>query len=205
MRIFQIGFDNCGAAALNQLFQASGVRTLHGSGRYWRLQGHPAVAGANVQLLIHRNFQAGLPGVTGFDDFQAFFGMEFTQNGWVIENYRHFADLARDYPDARFLLNPRDCDAWLAARVQRDDGLYLAQAMERTGMSRRGVLNLWVDDFHRHHDMVRDYFRAAPDRLLEFDVDTTPVKTLARFVRPGLRIWPRHWRRAQAAEESRAA
>lgn len=194
MRFFEIGFDNCGSEALSRLFHASNVKTLCDNGRYWRLMGHPLVSTNNVQLLIHRNIEAGRRAIEGLEEFHAFFGMEFVQNGWHIENYRHFAAIAQDYPRAKFLLNTRDTDDWLRARTRREGGLFLERAMANTGMSRKGVLNLWADDFHRHHEMVRDFFRDQPSRLLEFDIDRTPVKALVRFVRPDMRIAPRHWR-----------
>lgn len=205
MRIFQIGFNDCGEAALAHLMHKSGVRTLFGQGRYWQLQGHPAVAGRNVQLVIHRNIEAGRPAIDGFEDFQAFCGMEFWQNGWMIENFRHIATLAEEHRDARFILNTCDAGDWLSRRIQRSDGLYLTQAMERTGMSRRGVLNLWTDDFHRHHALVREYFYSRPDQLFEFDIDHTPIKELIQFVRPAARLWPRFWRQYRQGDTKRRA
>ncbi|WP_172292969.1 sulfotransferase [Pseudoruegeria sp. HB172150] len=201
MRIFQIGFNNCGTTALNHLFQASGIMSLHGTGRYWREKGHPAVQGRNVQLAIHRNISAGRPAVYGFDDFRAFFGMEFSQGGLQIENFRRFALLAEEYPSAKFILNTRDTDRWLQDRIDRQGGRYLQWAMDRTGMSLKGVLNLWADDFHRHHDMVREHFRADPDRLMEFDVDSGSVKDLIKFARSAnMRLSSRHWKRARVSD-----
>ncbi len=205
MKVFQIGFNKCAASALQSMFLKSGVRALHGPGRYWRLNGHPAVTGRNVQLVIHRNIAAGRPALESLEDFDAFFDMEFSQHGWNIENYREFGTLAQDYPDARFILNTREKAAWLHSRARHNDGLYLKHAMDRTGLGRRGVLDYWADDFDRHHEMVQDYFRDRPDRLLVFDIDTTPIRRLKRFVGPEIDLKPRHWKPARTPDEAAEA
>ncbi len=205
MLIVQIGFNECGATALSKLVRHTGLRTLHGDGAYWREKGHPAVAGRNAQLIIQANLRAGRPALVGLEDFEAFFGLEYVQDAWNIENFRHFDRIAEDYPQARFLLNTCDSDDWLQARMLRAGGQYLDRAMKRTGMSRRGILNLWADDFHRHHDMVRNYFRDTPDRLFEVEINHTQARDLVRYVRPGMRMWPRPWRRSNLDSAIRAA
>jgi len=193
MKIVQIGFNECGAVPLARVFRSGGLRVLFGDGAEWRAKGHPALIQRNAQLVLHANIRAGRSAFEGLETFQAFAGLEHAADGWQIENFRHFARMAEDAPDARFVLNTGHADDWLQARMTRDSGRFLDRAMDRTGMSRRGVLNLWVDDFHRHHDMVRAYFRDQPERLLEFDMQHTPVKDLARFAGLGLRLWPRRW------------
>ncbi|WP_425052277.1 hypothetical protein [Psychromarinibacter sp. S121] len=192
MRLFQIGLNNCADLALYELFTASGVKALRGSGIEW--QDTPrALDRRNAQIMIHRNIRAGRHALEGLDGFDAFFDMEFVVNGGAIENFRQFPLLAEDYPDAKFLLNTRDKQDWLRDRAQYRDGLYLELAKERTGMSDRGVLNMWADDFHRHHDMVCTHFANQPGRLLEFDIDRTPIRELKRFVSPAMHLVTRHW------------
>ncbi len=199
-RLYQIGFNRCGTAALFALFQGSGVMSLHGSGHYWRRRGHPGVTGRNVQLEIHRNIRAGRPAIEGFEEFRAFFDMELSLSGAPIETFRHFALLAQEDPEAKFLLNTREKADWLLARARHGEGRDLRAAMERTGMSCNGILRMWSDDFDRHHEMVLDHFADAPGRLMVFDIDRTPPAALARFVGPELAIDPSLWRR-DAAEE----
>ena len=193
MRILQIGFNECGALPLARLLRSGGLRVLYGGGADWRDKGHPALGDRDAQLVLHANIRAGRSAFDGLETFQAFAGMEYSGAGWQIENFRHFARLAEDDPEARFILNTGNSDDWLRARMSRERGAFLDRAMDRTGMSRRGVLNLWVDDFHRHHDMVRAHFRDTPERLLEFDMQHTPVKDLVRFAGLGSRFWPRRW------------
>ncbi|MDF0596673.1 hypothetical protein [Psychromarinibacter halotolerans] len=180
--------------ALHELFTASGVTSLRGSGIDWQ-ETAPTLDRRNAQIRIDRNIRAGRHALDGLEEFDAFFDMEFVVNGGSIENFRHFALLAEDYPDAKFLLNTRDKQDWLRDRALARDGLYLRLAKERTGMSDKGVLNMWADDFHRHHDMVRSYFAPQPGRLLEFDIDRTPIRDLKRFVAPDMHLMTRHWQR----------
>ncbi|MDF0602814.1 hypothetical protein P1J78_18900 [Psychromarinibacter sp. C21-152] len=201
MRLFQIGFNKCATSALWRVFHKSNVAALHSQGRRWRLAGHPALQDRAAQLNIRRNIDAGRPAIEGFEDFQAFFDMEYVTRSTAVENYRQFETLARDYPTAKFLLNTREKADWLRSRARHKDGRYLHWSMRRTGLSRDAVLQMWSDDFDRHHDAVRAFFRFEQDRLLEFHIDTTPIKALQRFVLPELSIWPRFWRRFRVTDD----
>ena len=192
--VFQIGFNKCATTALNKLFHRSGVKALHGSGKYWRDHNHPALAGRNVQQLIHHNIAAGRKAIDTLEDFQGFFDMESVKDGSPIENFRHFRVIARDYPDSKFILNVRDKTDWLKSRIRHNDGAYMAMAMARTGRDAAGVVSLWSDDYDRHHDAVQNFFQSEADRLIVFDIDRTPIRQLVRFCKPQIVLWPRFWK-----------
>lgn len=193
MRVFQIGFNTCATTALYKMFAHAGVPSIHSSGRIWRIQKHPAVVGKNVQETIHDNIEGGHEPLQGLEDFDAFFDMEFTRTGLEIENYRRFAVLAEAYPDAKFILNVRDKKSWLKSRARRANGDYLAVAMERLNGSEQDVLEQWSQDFDTHNRAVQAYFADKPERLIVFDIDTTPITDLIAFMAPEIRLRKRHW------------
>ena len=89
MRLFQIGLNNCADLALHELFTASGVTSLRGSGIDWQ-ETAPTLDRRNAQIRIDRNIRAGRHALDGLEEFDAFFDMEFVVNGGSIENFRHF-------------------------------------------------------------------------------------------------------------------
>lgn len=198
--VFQIGFNKCGTTALNKLFHHSGYRALHGTGWYWKDRNHPALHRRKAQVVIHRNLRAGRPAVESLEDFDAFFDMEFPRGPQQVENFRHFAAMARDYPDARFILNTRDKADWLRSRARHNDGVYLENACKATNLDAGAVLQMWAADFDRHHDAVRMFFAAEQDRLLDFDIDKTPIRKLVKFFKPDFVLYPRFWKKTRVTD-----
>jgi hypothetical protein len=168
---------------------------IHSGGRYWRRQKHPAILHRNPQVDIHNNIVEGSPALTGFDDFQAFLDMEYVLDPTLpmIENYRHYKLFAEEYPDARFILNTRRRADWLRSRTRHSNGRYIQLAMDRTGLDRDGVLQMWSEDWDSHHAAVRAYFADKPDRLIEFDIDRDDPQELVDFLAPEMRLHARHW------------
>lgn len=201
IQVFQIGFNKCATTALYNLFARSGVRALHSGGRHWRRQGHPAFVGKNPQLEIHRNILAKRPSLTGYEEFQALFDMEYARGPELVENFRHFHVFAKEFPDAKFILNTRDKIDWLRSRARHGDGKYIMYAMKRMQLSREEVLQAWSDDFDRHNEKVQKFFLAEKDRLLDLNIDTAEVSEIIRFVKPDIKLWPRFWKRIRVTDQ----
>ncbi|MEM6696495.1 MAG: sulfotransferase [Pseudomonadota bacterium] len=203
MIVFQIGFNKCATTALYHMFKRARVMALHGGGRYWRRQKHPAIMGKNPQLEIHNNIVEGRAALTGFADFQAFFDMEYVADPALpwIENFRHFRLFAEQYHDARFILNTRDKAAWLRSRARHNNGRYIRRAMERTGRNRDAVLQMWSEDWTSHHAAVRTYFADKPGRLIEFNIDHDDPQALVDFFAPEMKLRARHWAMIRVTDE----
>jgi len=193
--IFQIGFNKCATTALLWLFTNSGVPTLHGAGRKYRRTGHHTVSLRHPQITIHHNICAGLPPVTGLEDFSAFLDMEHvrTKDGMIVENFKFFDRFAAAYPNAKFILNLRDKSDWLRSRARHAKGEYLSLAMRRLNMDQDMVLARWADEFDRHNAAVRNFFEKEEDRLVVFDIDNDPVEKIVDFCAPNFVLDPVHW------------
>ncbi|SFK30324.1 sulfotransferase [Celeribacter marinus] len=202
-KLFQIGFNKTATTALFWLFINSGHSALHSSGRRARLAGHPVVSKLHPQLVIHHNICAGRPAVQGLEDFDAHFDMEhdLPNSPIKIENFKFFDRLARDYPRAKFVLNVRECDAWVMSRARHNDGQYLKRSMARLAQSEAEVLDQWRDEHARHHNAVRAFFAAEQDRLLVFDIDRDPIDTLVDFCAPDFALDPAQWGKARVTDD----
>jgi len=207
MRVFQIGFNKCGTTALFRMFLRSGVKPIHSGGRYWRRRNHPAIAGRNPQVEIHINIEADLPALTGLEDFQAFFDMEYVldMNMPPVENFRRYRVFAEQYPTAKFILNTRNKSDWLRSRARHNDGGYVQRAMDRTGLDHDGVLDMWSEDFDSHHAAVRRYFADKPGRLLDFDIDHDGSEKLVDFLQPDIALKAEHWGKWRVTDEVAAS
>ncbi len=91
----------------------------------------------------------------------------------------YFAVLDERYPDSRFILTTRAIEPWLdsverhfAARDQRKYGGDSPAGIirERCYSIRHFDRSVFIEAFHRHHGMVRDYFRDRPGDLLIMDI-----------------------------------
>ena len=171
VRIFLIGFNRCGTTSFHQLFNSNQIASVH-----WY--------GNELARCLHRNcrlpFVAPLQSIdrwTAYSDLIAVPGTPWDSStpyrGPLIEANRFFPQLHRAYPNSLFILNTRDPEAWIASRLQHDQGRF-AEAYRRAvadqGISTDHQLTaLWLQQWHNHHQAVRRYFQAHPDAsFLEF-------------------------------------
>lgn len=203
-KLVQIGFNKSATTALFWLLINSGHSALHSSGRRSRRAGHPVVSKIHPQILIHHNIAAGLPPLAGLEDFESHFDMEHDVPGSAIkiENFKFFDRFAAAYPDCKFVLNTRDCDAWLRSRARHGGGNYIRRTMARLGLSEQSVLDRWRAEHQRHNDAVREFFLHEADRLFEFELEKQPIHEFVRFSGPSLQLDPVHWVPSRVTDSS---
>lgn len=183
MKVFQIGFNKCATRSLYQLFQSAGYKAVH-----WE--------GGKLARNIKACFDAGTKPLVPWDDTVFFSDMELVndRSGPLIEGNRYFAYLHRYYPDAKFILNTRDCEDWLFSRVDHNEGKYLNNYRHHFGLTKtRDVMNRWRKDWDDQHRAVRSHFATHPGALVEFDITTDPVEKLHNFFAPLLNLARGEW------------
>lgn len=175
VRVFQIGFNKSGTTSIHKFMRQAGVRSVHFD------DGHLA---RRVADRIRRGEQPLLdyPLATGFTD------MEYISPGRIEEPYRRFDILHHWYPNALFILNTRDEDAWIASREQHicktePRGPLTDRYMSYYGCTRDQLVDLWRADRKAHHARVRAYFRGS-DRFLDFRIDRDAGERLRDFLLP---------------------
>jgi hypothetical protein len=162
MKIFQIGFNKCGTSTIHRYLCANGVRSVH-----WD-------KGRLAQRMF-RNLANGEALLTGYEDFDAFTDMEFLDSAGVyLEAYKLFPYLAAQYPDAVFILNTRDREAWIKSRFGHGSNMpYAMRQMTYYNVtSNEELAGLWRADWERHHHRITEFFSGQPHRFFVCRIET---------------------------------
>ena len=197
-KIFQIGFNRCGTTSIHRFLQANGFRSVHhDSGR--------------LALIMDANLRHGRHILSGYEGYDAYSDMEILLPDLHIEAYRYYEQILQQVPGARFILNTRDVDRWVASRLRLE--------MDRDSRIDRAMKELdWPSDvprlrggrWHRRASYKESYRTAhgldsieevvlcwkaewqahvdrvqrkiPADRLLVFDIESDPPQYLCRFV-----------------------
>lgn len=169
-RIFQIGFRKCGTTSLACFFNRNGIPAVH-----WD--------DGDLARRMRNNLQAGRRILHGYDErYHAFTDMEFNDPDDYFEGFKHYREMMRDYPDARFILNVRNRDDWLLSMrrwaTREGMGDYLRHRYGSASM-RRFARELALDwDAH-----LRSVVASIPaTRLLVFDIAADSPEKLCRFL-----------------------
>ena len=212
---FQIGFNRCGTVSLYRFFRANGFAAVHHDG-------------GRLAIAMDANLRAGRHVLSGYERCEAFFDMSFLRPHVHVEMYKYWDRLLEQVPEARFILNLRDVEHWVASRL--DMGAWTEWHWERPA---RGFGPPWDaappgwpgwreriepfrERYRRCHGLAdldevvahwkADWHRHAArvragvpaDRLLVFDIERDPPEALCRFA--GLdEAAARHWRRENPA------
>ena len=194
-RYFQIGFHKCGTKTLHRFFERSGIAGVHNDG-------------GRLALTMAANLRDGRPVLTGYERFEAFFDMGFLRPHVHLEMYKRWETILEQVPRARFILNVRGVDRWVASRLNMP-----AVNRFRWGRPSRGfgpdwdrpprglvervepfaeryrrhygladvdeAVAHWRADWRRHIEAVRAGVPA--ERLLVFDIERDSPLALCRF------------------------
>jgi hypothetical protein len=160
MKIFQIGFNRCGTRTIHEYFRANGVASVHwNSGR--------------LATRMFKNLADGHTLLAGYESYDAFTDMEFLDGKRYLAGYKLFAELAQQYPDAVFILNTRDREAWIRSRLAHRNGEYAARFKSCLGIdSDERLADAWRADWDEHHERVVRYFASAAHRFLLCRIET---------------------------------
>jgi hypothetical protein len=160
MKIFLIGFNKCGTTSIHRYFVANGIRSVH-----WDK--------GMLARRIFQNIASGAPLLTGYESFDAFTDMEWTDERGVyhLEAYKLFPYLAAQYPDALFILNTRDRESWIRSRLRQPNYAARARKYHRV-TSNEQLADIWRADWDRHHRRVTDFFSAGSFRFAVCRIET---------------------------------
>ena len=174
-RIFQIGFNRCGTTSLHLFFEQNGLRSIH-----W---GRGSLAAG-----IEASRIEGKPLLTYVDGFQVYCDMEFMREDHAgkhisrrpfrrlyealgqdriskpIYAYTYFAELDRQYPGSRFILNTREVEGWIRSRRSfLDIGYRFCSHGDGAHESQEGLEGCWRHHWKYHVSSVREYFSDKPN------------------------------------------
>ena len=170
-RIFQIGFNKCGTRSIKVFFKGHGLETAQ-----WK-QGDLAKS-------IKADLAAGATPLQDWPDVNVFLDMEFVHPVHMIEGYKYFRELQAHYPDALFILNTRNGEAWIRSRNAHGKGSYTNAYRRFYGYDGiEQVFDRWRRDWHEHHAAVLSHFSGAlSERLFVWDIDRPDFDALQKRV-----------------------
>lgn len=193
IKIFFIGFNKTATSALHHLMSANGIKSVHFAVKRSRLTfEYPA-------LEIERRRRDKTELKTYLSHWTAFSDLTYLSAASIVEGCRNFKLFHELFPEAFFILNDRDTEAWIKSRLQH------RRFMERTssvlGHPRGDIIEIWRKSKEEHTKEVLRYFRAYP-RFLHFKVDTDDVLRLAEFLSAVFHIDAGHWKVVNATAEA---
>jgi hypothetical protein len=113
-------------------------------------------------------------------------------NTRFVEGNSFFPALHDTFPEAYFVLNERDVEAWLRSRVQHSKGTFLQRAMSYHAADKEGVLGIWRRQYAEHTAKVLSHFAGNP-RFIHFRIDRDPIEKMVDFLAPDFRISASDW------------
>ena len=170
LKIFQVGFNRCGTRTLHRYFRANGLKSVH-----WDK--------GRLAARMFRNLEAGADLLDGYRSFQVFTDMECLEPTRFLEAYKLYPQLAAQYPDAVFILNTRDREAWIRSRFAHRKGKYAAlhkAYLEIT--SDTELADHWRNEWDRHLACVTQFFADGAHRFFVCQIENDLPQLLDRML-----------------------
>jgi hypothetical protein len=170
-RIFQIGFNRCGTTTLTLFLRGNGISASH-----WR--------SGKIARRFDQDMRKGVRPFMHPPRTVAYTDMIYLDDVRCIEVARHFRYIYSHYPDAYYILNTRDREAWVRSRLKSDDTLNRFKAILKTDDA-SAIIDQWKREWDQHHEDVVEFFSARKDaRFTVFDIDKDDAGKLAEFLSP---------------------
>jgi hypothetical protein len=182
IRVFQVGASKCGTSSLANLFNASGVRSIH----------HDAGKLAETMYFNQLNKRPLLSG--GYENYTGYFDMESIMTSPPIYGpLLFFKELDKQYPGSKFILNTRDRASLLKSMAApKINGVpYLDIFARQHKISKVEALKMWNRMLDEHYKNVLEYFKDRPNDLLVFDIDKDPPEKIAIFFKDYFKLNPK--------------
>ncbi|SDJ99406.1 glycosyl transferase family 90 [Aliiruegeria lutimaris] len=170
--VFQIGFNRCGTKFITELFQANGYEARH-----WG-------QGGLAEDIFYAKATGQVP-LTDWPKARLFSDLESVHryDRPMLEAFKEFRFLEEQFPEAVFLLNERDPEAWAASRASHHDGQYIRFHAHHLGLPINEVPQFWLRDWERHISDVLTHFEGN-ERLIRYNIDSDQPGDLAERLAP---------------------
>lgn len=181
-KIFFIGFNRSGTNSFHQLMRRAGINSVH----WLNSRKENITDGMEARLNDRAALREYLAQATAYSDLVSASETRF------VEGIRFFPALHEAFPQAYFILNDRDVEAWLRSRVQHSKGTFLQRAMAYHSTDKEGTLEIWRREHAEHIANALAYFAGNP-RFIHFRIDRDPIQQIVDFLAPDFRISASDW------------
>ncbi len=165
---------------------ASGIRSDHWFARWGNL-----AVGIERNAGKAENLKKFLFGGTAFSD------LTYLDDEIMIDANRFFKDIHAAFPDAYFVLNDRDVDAWLLSRRNHGGGGFMRRARCVFRKDDEEIIAAWRVEYLSHRAEVLEYFENS-SRFFHYSIDSGDIKRFVEFLRPVYRIDSSCWTKKNA-------
>lgn len=179
--IIVLGFNKTGTTSLHHWFKQSGIRALHHGGHRRK---------NNVAMRIARNVQNGRGALDGFNHYEAFSDLTYTDHKQSVNGNAFFRELYQDQPDAYFILNHRSTEAWVKSRRGHGSGSLLERTRRIHGLTADAVEDLWRDLHRDRLAEIRAFFADKTARFLDVEMNDAASGSIAAFLAPEYTLDP---------------
>lgn len=194
VKFFQIGFSKCGTKSLADFFKNNYISTVHHEFGY-------------LAVNMDQNYKQGLPLIPkGYENYYGFFDMERLYDLPLISIPKmYFAELDRQYPGSKFILNVRNKEAWLKSKARHPayhHGMrWLDLHAKFFNKSKEEVLQMWSREWDEHYSAVLEYFKGRQNDLLIFDIDNDKPEKICEFFKEYFRLDPKLYEHKNKSED----
>jgi hypothetical protein len=170
-KVFQIGMTGMATRWLRRVFRSAG---------------YTAAPGENAPIALDICYAARTGGrpLTAYSEVDLFTDMEHTSTRFEppLHGQHEFELLHEHFPDAYFILNVGNLDAWLRRRANARGRAHLETAARVLDLEEDEVPEVWRRRWLEHDRSVRSHF-AGHERFMVFDVEVHGLADLSRFVK----------------------
>jgi len=192
-KIFFIGFNKCGTTAIHHFLHYQGIRSAH-----WKVGDEILAEEIEKRSSSPPDLKQFLSGWTAYSD------LIFSTEELIIDGHKHFQLFDQLFPDAYFVLNDRDTEAWIVSLIRHREGEFFRKSMKFHGLDEDGMKEFWRAHHASHMAAVKGHFGASP-RFLHFRIDADSVEILVDFLRPSFALNPSFWRKVNRSKVRVAA
>ena len=152
------------------------------------------VTGESIILAeaMQSNLDSYKPVMHFMDNARVYSDMFWHREHVWIDGVKMFREIHQQYPDAYFVLQTRDMDAWLLSKENHKDGAYIQRCQQFHQLDREYMLDWFKNDREQHEKAVRNHFHGY-DKFLEYDLDNDHISKLIEFVKPDFFLDEKHW------------
>ena len=168
-KVFQVGFNKCGTTSLADYLKRSGYHHFD----------HHSEREGNGALIIDQNRILKTPLFQGLEHYDSFTDLEYVSAKSIVEAYKYIKQIYTEYPDAKYILNIRNKDAWIKSRLNHGKGSYLEAYMNYFSMNREEVIAKWETDWDEHIDNVMSTIPES--KLLIINIENIDYDALSTF------------------------
>lgn len=160
-KVFQIGFNRCGARFVDKLFELNGYKAVNWAG------------GQLAEDIVYSVDAGEKPLSIWADKFTVFSNLDSIHNLSVpmMHGYRHFAALDKNYEGSLFVLNMRNIEDWISSRFNHRNGEYAELYSAHLNVDMRSLPDIWRGEWERHIAGCREYFGGRRE-FIEIEIDT---------------------------------